>query len=230
MSKLNYRFGELDQNFLRLIKKLNYKPNVIYDIGASNGQWSIKMNEILPESQFILFEPLADSHEYSDILTNSLQKHSNFTLKKVALGNQNSEIIVNIKPNIVGSTTLEIADKKVKQKTVKVDTLNNLIVESEFPIPNIIKIDTQGSELAILQGATNILPEVDFLMLECWLIKGYGKNTPLLIDIIQFLLEFNFSLFELTGCYRNQEGLLVTQDCVFINTRRSLLPRYYYAS
>lgn len=222
------RFVELDQNFLKWIKKFNYQLNVIYDIGASNGSWSVQMNEILPESQFILFEPLANSDEYSEILADRLSKHSNFMLEKVALGNQNGEITVNIMPNIVASTTLKYWTDK--QKTVKLYTLNNLIVESKLPTPNMIKIDTQGSELAILQGATNILPEVDFLLLECWLIKGYGKNTPLLSDIIDFLLEFNFSLFELTGCYRNEEGVLAHQDCVFINTKRSLLPARYYAS
>lgn len=226
---VNQNFAELDQKVFLLLQKFGYNPEIIFDVGASNGSWSAKINEIFPTSKYYLFEPLADYPEYHDKLQHNLKIFPNFELHKLALGDIVGETTMNIFPNLVGSTALEISNKEGReQKQVKVMALDNFIKVFEIPIPQVLKVDTQGFELSILKGAEKILPQVNILLLECWLFKGYGKNTPLLADIIQYLYKFGFVLFDLTDCYRNPDGVLANQDCVFINTNLGLFPKYFY--
>ena len=60
-------------------------------------------------------------------------------------------------------------------------TIDYVIEEFRLPVPQVIKMDTQGCELSILQGATRTLPQVDVLLLECWLDASlWPTTTPLL--------------------------------------------------
>jgi len=83
----------------------------------------------------------------------------------------------------------------------------------------VIKMDTQGCELGILQGATKTLRSVDVLLLECWLTRAYGPTTPLLLEVAQWLRQFDFHIWDLGNAWRDPEGVLVAQDCLFLNAR-----------
>jgi hypothetical protein len=118
-----------------------------------------------------------------------------------------------------GSTALESAAVTDEAKVVEVKmlTLDRAMRELHLPVPQVIKIDTQGCELNILKGARKTLPGVSALVLECWLMRCYGPNTPLLIEVANFLRKFDFHLWDFGGEWRDEKGVLGAQDCVFLN-------------
>jgi len=229
--KTKERFAQVDQEAFLRFKNLIYNPKTIYDIGASDGSWSKDIYEVLPTASFYLFEPLVDHvAAYSAIVEENLEKHSSFSLHKFALGEKSGEIFINVFPNIVGSTALEIVTDGlgVTQVRVPVFTLDNAIQQLDLPQPNVIKIDTQGCELSILKGAEKTLPFVDVLFLECWLYRAYGINTPLLTEIAEWLLNFNFRLWDIGDNYRDDKGVLTALDCIFVNTKSGITLDWYY--
>jgi FkbM family methyltransferase len=229
--KTKARFAQVDQEALILFKSLGYNPKIIYDVGASDGSWSKDIYEVLPDASFYLFEPLVDRvPAYKAIMAENLESHSAFHLNKCALGEENGERLINIFPNIVGSTALEIATEGLDITQVKVPlfTIDKAIQEFSLPKPNVIKIDTQGFELSILKGAMETLPTVDVLFLECWLYRAYGKNTPLLTEIADWLLAFNFRLWDVGDNYRDDKGVLTALDCIFVNSNSGITSSWYY--
>ena len=66
---------------------------------------------------------------------------------------------------------------------VQTHTLDKVIRENKLPIPNLLKIDTQGYEVEIPLGAKEVLDQVNFLHLECPIYK-YNERSP---DISEFL-------------------------------------------
>jgi FkbM family methyltransferase len=222
---------QLDRKVFKRLKKLGYNPQTIFDVGASNSGWSYYINKVLPEAEFYLFEPLIDySTEYGGLMSEILRVFSSFHLFKYALGDKSETVTMNIFENVVSSTALNISD--IGQKTIPVKvpmlTLDKAIATFNLPNPQVIKIDTQGSELSILKGAIQTLPKVDVLFLECWLYRGYGKDTPLLTEIADWLLPFNFRLYDIAEPYRNPDDVLTTLDCVFVNTKSAIAPDWYY--
>jgi hypothetical protein len=94
-----------------------------------------------------------------------------------------------------------------------------VVEEFRLPIPQVIKMDTQGCELNILQGAAKSLAKVEVLLLECWLTRAYGPSTPLLLEVADWLQGFDFHLWDLGNAWRDSAGVLVAQDCLFLNAR-----------
>jgi len=220
MTNTNSIFAQLDQEVFALLKEFGYQPKVIFDIGASNGMWSSQINQVYPDAQYHLFEPLTEYfNDYKVLMDETLHKHPNFSFHQCALGEKSGEIQMNAFSNQVGSTALVIANNNpdVVQVPAEMWSLNDAMTELSLPNPQIIKMDTQGCELSILKGATKILDKVEVLLLESWLYRGYGVNTPLLSDIMDWLLTYNFRLWDIAGGFRNDEGVLGSIDCIFIN-------------
>src|SRR5262249_6271829 len=82
----------------------------------------------------------------------------------------------------------------------------------------LLKIDTQGNDLAVTQGAGELLREFVAVQVEIAIQKLY-EGAPELTDVISY---FRTKGFELSAFTPNNEGnfpLLLETDCVFINRK-----------
>ena len=217
------RLTDTDRERFRHLQKLGLDLRIFYDVGASIGRWSSRMSQDFPHATYHLFEPLIDhSPDYSAKMQTTLRRHPDFRLHKVALGPACKKTTMFLYPeNLVGSTALELDHKPKDAEEVEIDmvSIDHLVQGLDLPVPQVIKMDTQGCELSILQGATQILPRVDVLLLECWLTRAYGPATPLLLEVAQWLRERDFHLWDLGNAWRDDAGVLVAQDCLFLNAR-----------
>jgi hypothetical protein len=50
-------------------------------------------------------------------------------------------------------------------------------------------------------------------------MRSYGPKTPLLLEVANFLRQFDFYLWDFGGEWRDDKGVLGAQDCVFLNAR-----------
>lgn len=220
------RLTDTDRERFRLLRKLGLDIRSFFDVGASIGRWSSRVSQDFPEATFNLFEPLIDhAPEYRQKMATTLGRHSRFRLHKVALGAECRKTAMFLYPqNLVGSTALPLGATPPEAQRVEVDmlTIDYVVDEFRLPIPQVIKMDTQGCELNILQGATKTLPQVDVLLLECWLTRAYGPTTPLLLEVADWLRRFDFHIWDLGNAWRDGSGMLVAQDCLFLNARCSV--------
>ena len=90
------------------------------------------------------------------------------------------------------------ADKRYQiEKVIDVEcrTLDQLNISA-----NIMKIDTQGSELDILENATNTLKNIDILETEVWFSKKY-EDQPSLEEIYQIMSKNGFNFIGFSSLY-----------------------------
>ena len=92
--------------------------------------------------------------------------------------------------------------QEISQIEVKTSTLNDWLKETDVNSVDYIKIDTQGSELNILRGATNILSSVRFLEVEVEFNPIYD-GQPVFSEIDLFLRKHGFMLWKFSNlvCY-----------------------------
>lgn len=205
-----------------------YEIGVVYDIGGSNGAWTCDMRPVFPTARFELFEPLGEHEaEYRAGLQTLQATDPNVGVHILALGAEDGEADIRVFPNRVGSTMLPGDGGQPILKTPR-RSIDSLIRDG-MPCPDLIKADTQGGEFDIIRGAEENLKRVSFLLLETWLIRGYGAPTPLLIELIDYLRPRGFIPFDFGGVYRDETRRLFAQDVWFINLHRSNAPAWHYS-
>ena len=189
------------KNFLLNLSKTNIDLSVIYDIGACTGNWSEQISTILPNSRFILFE--ANKNYIPSI------KNKGFEYHEVALSNPGRQSVNFFDGNNSGDSYYkETTEWYRHQKSINIQckTLDQMVTKHQLPFPNFIKIDTQGSELDILSGAS-FLNRVDLVYTECPIIC-YNKGAPSIQEYLDFFKRRNFIPIDIFQIHRDEETLL----------------------
>jgi hypothetical protein len=80
---------------------------------------------------------------------------------------------------------------------------------------DLLKIDAQGYELAILDGANNILPKVHAVLLEVALIE-VNEGSPILHEIVSYMRERDFMALDVLELHRRPaDRTLLQMDILF---------------
>lgn len=231
-------FASVELRLLKQLKGIGYEPSCIFDIGASNGEWSRTIATVYPDADYHLFEPLADRLDYYHAkMATTLAAHPNFALHKIGLGDKSGTQEMAIYTGGFGSTFIEM--ERIKREQDRIRTSGQLDAIEEFPVwrideyitkaalpqPNIIKMDTQGFELAIIEGGPEIIQQADILLLETWLFRGYGAATPLLHELMgKLTVGLGHTLVDFGDTYRHPSQRLTSIDAVFFSA--AFMDRY----
>ncbi|MGA7234714.1 MAG: FkbM family methyltransferase [Bryobacteraceae bacterium] len=211
---------------LRRLEAEGYQPRVIYDIGASNGVWSDTIALTVPDAEYHLFEPLAEAVPfYRRDLLERMARRPNFRLHAVGLADHGGTAEMFATHDGFGSSILDRgAIPEVKERvSVPLYRLDEFVEQQSLPSPNVIKLDVQGAERLILSGGSHTVRNADVLFMETWLTRGYGPETPLLTEMIEFLEDAGFTLVELGEQFRHEHGAVYSVDAVFYSA--ALLPK-----
>ena len=201
---------------LKKLREKGYIPDIIFDIGAHHGKWTIESLKIYPSARYILIEPI----DYSEL--NKFRKISNIRVFNNILNDSNKEVEWYEMRNTGDSMFREKSKHFENCKTIKRDsiTLNSLLKDRNGIIENckkiLIKIDCQGAEIPILSGATDIYNNIDFIILEIPLFGKYNENVPTFLEHIKFMDNIGFIPYEfLESHYANNYNMQI--DMLFIN-------------
>jgi FkbM family methyltransferase len=171
-----------------------FKSNeIFFDIGANIGVFSLFAASLLKEIKVYSFEPVY--HNFDKLCRNVLvNEYNNFvTPYCLAIGDENKADIINIVSNVSGSANhfmIEDSEKNVEFKQGVFTSSLDKLVDCGLPVPNHIKIDVDGYEERIIQGAeeTIINNKVKSVLIEITdtnnskerivnMMKTYGFNT-----------------------------------------------------
>lgn len=204
---------QFHKNYLPIIKnKYNFIPKTIYDIGSCVLQWTYEAKDIWPDSEIILFdatdifEPLYKEEGYKyhiGVLSNESNKEVDFY--------QNNDLFAG-NSYYKENTSVYNNSHIVKLKT---ETLNSVVKRNSFNLPDLIKMDVQGSELDVLLGSTDILNSCKHLIIELRHTE-YNLGSPEKRVIVDYLSSIGFENQGLF-CDNGPDG-----DYHFINNELSI--------
>ncbi|MFH1088487.1 MAG: FkbM family methyltransferase [Patescibacteria group bacterium] len=200
---------------------------IIIDGGANYGEFTESCLNKYQNPTIYCFEA---NHGLAELLKNKFNNKSNVHIVMKALGNQVGEIQFNISRNLPSSSFLERAEQNEKyhgntnetNAVVGVDMVKLEDVMNHCEVIDLLKLDVEGYELAVLKGANCILSKTRIIMLEVWFSDGY-QGAPYFSDIDHYLREHNFKLLNLYNPYTHPDMQLTTADAVFVN--QSYFPR-----
>ena len=188
----------------------NLRINYIFDVGSHKGESIDYFIELKNLKIIHSFEPQNDIFL---ILKNKYKKNKKVLLNKIAFSNE--ENYKNFYINDLSSTStfskldknslwLKIKNKIINKKNsiikkikIKTSTIDNFVKQNKIKKIDLLKIDTEGHEFEILNGAKKTIQDgkIRYLLIELHYSKMYKKYSKKNIE--NFLKKNNFHLVKI---------------------------------
>lgn len=200
-------------NFLRTIKADGLEIKNVYDVGACYGDWTKQMkSSVLFDANFYMFEG-------NEIYEEMLRSQGHFVHMGI-LSNPGRDTVEFYNGGDTGDSYYKESTAHYDNKkpiVVPCRTLNSVMEQHGLSSPDFIKIDTQGSELDVLSGASHAIDYANLVYLECPIIQ-YNLGAPGIGDYISYMKEKRFIPMHVLEVHRSEEVLLQI-DIMFISER-----------
>lgn len=181
---------EVKQTYLYLLA--HWPLQIFFDVGANYGTHSFLMS--LAGIRTVAFEPNPSCHDYFWHLLE--HNHRFATLVKKGVGEQTGQLHLSYHPTETWNGRLGSSEAREGQKHLQVDiiTLDAYIAQNGI-LPDLIKVDTEGFELKVLQGAQNLLAQQHSLII-------FESLAPTSTDtqretLFRLLTTTNYGIFSL---------------------------------
>jgi FkbM family methyltransferase len=230
------RFGD---DFVEDVRTLFWHrpPEVVLDIGANVGRESERWHRGFPRARIHAFEPVPDTFAR---LRANVASCAQITPWNLAVGAEPGRLPMRTYPSDETSSLLPMSSNAaefvgpggvVVRRIVEVEvtTVDRFCADQGIDAVDVLKSDTQGYELRVLSGASDMIARgrIGALVLEVNFVPHY-EGQPLFTAIHQHLEDRAFRLVGLYQPSRNHtyalnwcEALFVMPDYVLPRIHRS---------
>ena len=201
------------------VDKLGIHPKAILDIGAHTGQFHSWAKRVWPDVGIFMIE--ANKLHESTLDRLAMMNGDNYLI--AALGDEEREVTFytrSDKPHTEGNSYYKEHNywdipQLVQETKVTLQKLDNLFEDNA--VFDIIKVDTQGSEIDILRGGKDLVNKAQAVILEVSFIE-YNEGAPTAEETIDYMDEIGFEERMSLGEHYDGE-IIVQKDLLFINRR-----------
>lgn len=196
-------------------------PDLVLDVGANRGQFSLLIRALHPTCRILAFEPLqTESAVYSRVFASDPLT----VLVKAAVGVEPGTAEIHRSASADCSSLLPISKRQteifpgteeISTETIDVTTLNDSAGgELERDGNALLKIDVQGFERTVLESAAPLLAQIRWVYVEASFVELY-EGQALADEILAYLQNHGFALKGIYNPAVDTHGLTVQADFLF---------------
>jgi FkbM family methyltransferase len=182
-----FNFGALELEEASMISRLAGRDDVIFDIGANMGYYSILLSKRGLGRAIYAFEPVPETFEYlqHNIALNAC---TNIHARSFGLGDlAGRHTIYYREEESVNASLMNVAGHaSIGSVEVEIRTLDELTREEKIT-PQLVKCDVEGAELLVIKGGLETLdrarPVLFLEMLRKW-SAAFGYHPNQLIELL----------------------------------------------
>ena len=200
-----------------------FNIDLVLDVGANRGQFAAEIRRQGYAGKIVSFEPL--SAAYTQLQQASMQDPMWEVGPRCALGDQAGEVEINIAGNSDSSSILPMLESHRSaapesayqgKEFVPIKTLDDVAGQYLKDARSVfLKIDTQGFEWHVLDGARETLPHIKGILVELSLVPLY-EGQHLWRDVIARLEAAGFTLWAFKPVFSDlTQGRTLQVDGVF---------------
>jgi FkbM family methyltransferase len=202
--------------------------DLVIDVGANIGQYGVVLREAGYKNQIISFEPMQEAFDQLNLTAERYNKRYNhWTVHHYGVGRTNEDQVINVSKNSASSSILNVTHLSTdaepltltdRQEKIKIISLDSFFQNKLGEFKGIyLKIDVQGYELHVLEGARDLLRHIKVVQLEMSFVTLYD-NGPLYKEIISWMEAAGFEIYSILPDFRDmRSGRMLQADGIFIN-------------
>lgn len=200
-----------------------FEIDLVLDVGANKGQFASEIRHCGYAGRIVSFEPLSQAH--GQLLQFSAGDSMWEAYPRCALGDHNGDVEINIAGNSQSSSILSMLESHRSaapesayegKEIVPIKTLDAVVGQYlKDARAAFLKIDTQGFEWQVLDGARETLPHMKGILVELSLVPLY-EGQHLWREVIDRLECKGFTLWAFKPGFSDQtSGRSLQVDGVF---------------
>jgi FkbM family methyltransferase len=201
------------QQALDHLKHLGFQPSVIIDAGAGSGTEELLRS--FPDVFTFWVEPM---EEFEPALQELRARHPGKVVIAAA-GPRDGEIVLYAHENAYGSSVLHESDGRIADGTerkVRMVRLDTLLTGMDLGGQALLKVDVQGFEIQVLEGAVRTLPQCEVVILEASFFKLH-ESAPEFFELLAYMNDRGFVAYDIVdGHNRPLDNALAQKDVVFV--------------
>ena len=164
---------------------------LLIDVGANTGKWAEKIINFFKNTHIIAFEP--DERSAKDYKSLFFEKEK-YQLHQCALSNVKGTAEISLTEDALFSTletySENIESKQtntIKKQLVNINKLDNFKINKSKFDKIFLKIDVQGHEVEVLEGAENTSKICDVVLLELSFFEEFEGKDPSFSKAVDYL-------------------------------------------
>jgi FkbM family methyltransferase len=208
---------------LQRMKEQGFNPRVIYDIGACVLEWFYAAQDVWPAATIIAFDAVPAME--------ALYQRSNVQYHIGLLGEEDGKEVTffqnewlpfgNSRFREAGATAQLFPFENSTRQSLQ--TLEKVVEARGFPPPDLIKIDVQGSELAVITGGASTFARAARVIVEL-MDEGYNTGAPHRQQVVDQLTRLSFKPVTPLSAKLPSHA----SDYEFVNTRATPLDTLFF--
>lgn len=191
-------------------------PQTVIDVGAAFGDWSVACAGVFPQAEFVLLEPI---EEYRSILEPRAAQLAHATVLTSAASNVSGTTTINVHQDFVGSSLLnetEGGGVDGVPRAVTTRRLDDVAQSHSLQAPFLVKLDVQGAELRVLEGAEGAIESALAVLLEVSFLEFFVGGAEF-ARVIAHMKERGFVASDIFGLMRRPiDRALAQADVLFV--------------
>jgi FkbM family methyltransferase len=199
----------------------------VLDVGANIGQYATALRSSGYRGTIVSCEPLSEAFAH---LQRRAANDPAWDVRRTAVGSEVGTAEIHVAANSFSSSLLEMTDahttaapgsETVAAENVPLTTVAELVAELALdPDRTLLKIDTQGYEAPVLDGAGPLVGKLAAISLELSFVPLYS-GQQLFDDLVARLREAGYVLYAIEGGFGDKRtGRMLQCDGLFVRADR----------
>jgi FkbM family methyltransferase len=215
---------------LATLRDLGFRPNAIVDVGAFVGEWSAAAHTVFPDAAVAMLEARPSQRAVLERASAALRTDTEVANAHLGAAPRDA-VPFHVTEGGSGSSVMgELSDVPRETIVLPLVTLDATIaalrIAPKIRAPILLKLDVQGYEREVLLGGSATLAMAEVVVMELS-TQRLNEGAPLAHEMVAFLAERGFQLFDVTGFWREKvTDVLLQADVVFVRSSSPMAHRW----